>query len=386
MSGVLGETAETLLVDLSLVPPPDDTEVRAWAADQSVFVSSVMAGMKEERAAAVRAVEAVGARPVWFEAFGGMDDDPEDAYLGNVAASDIYLGVLGRRYGRALKSGYSATHAEYSEAVRRGLRVSVWCSEQELDGHQQDFLDEVRVFQTTGTYATPDDLFAGIERRLRVMAAESIAPWVKVGGAIVRAASVHDDGDQITVVARIRDNTVAGNLESRRPNSNYGRNSVTRITWPGGTTPVRITRITSETTSSRVRVMTIVGRRLNESRSNLIEVSFEGRSPDDLTELAMRIALFDEPNPLRSMSFMAEANNVFPLLEGLGLSEDSFPQVAELLIAEELVGIRGADHITQFRLGPRRSRSRQLRLSWIPRRRYTDLDPVERTIEGRVPL
>ena len=274
MDRVIVETAEALLVDLSLVPPPDDAEVRAWAADQSVFVSSVMAGMKEEREAAVLAVEAIGARPVWFEAFGGMDDDPEDAYLGNVASSDIYLGILGTRYGRPLKSGYSATHAEYNEAVRRGLRLSVWTSEQELDGRQRDFLEEVRVFQTTGTYTSPDDLSTRITRRLEVIAAESLAPWVKIGGAIVRASSVHDDGDQITVVARIRDNTVAADIERRRPTSNYGRDSDSRITWPGGTTPVRLTRITSETTSSRARVMTIVGKRRDDNRPNRLEASF----------------------------------------------------------------------------------------------------------------
>lgn len=130
--------------------------------------------------------------------------------------------------------------------------------------------------------------------------------------------------------------------------------------------------------------MTIVGRRLDETHSP-IEASFEGRSPEDLTELAMRIAFLGETNPLRSMSFMASATNTLPLLDGLGLSEDAYPQVAELLVTEELVGARGADHITQFRLGPRRADGRQLGLSWMPRRRYVNVEPVERTIEGKVP-
>jgi hypothetical protein len=169
-----------------------------------------------------------------------MDDDPEDAYLGQVASSDIYLGILGQRYGKPLKSGYSATHAEYDEAMRRGLRSSIWNSDGELDGRQQDFLEEVRVFHTTGSYSSPDDLAQRIERRLRVIAAESIAPWVKVGNSIFRATSVQDDGRQITVKARIRDNTVAMTLEARRPGNSYGRNSETRITWPGGTSSVRI--------------------------------------------------------------------------------------------------------------------------------------------------
>ncbi len=134
------------LIDLSPAPAPDEAEVRAWATRQYVFVSSVMTGMTDERRACAQGVAAVGARPVLFEDFGGMDDDPEEAYLAQVASSDIYVGILGQRYGKPLKSGYSATHAEYDEAMRRGLRSSIWNWDGELDGRQHDFLEEVRVF------------------------------------------------------------------------------------------------------------------------------------------------------------------------------------------------------------------------------------------------
>lgn len=106
------DRSEPLLVDLSQAPAPDENDVKAWAAAQSVFVSSVMGGMTAERQAVVAGVRQFGSRPIWFEDFGGMDDDPEDAYVGQVASSTIYLGILGRRYGTPLKSGYSATQAE----------------------------------------------------------------------------------------------------------------------------------------------------------------------------------------------------------------------------------------------------------------------------------
>ena len=193
--------------------------MRAWAADQHVFVSSVMAGMTAEREAAVGAIGSIGAHPVWFEAFGGMDDDPEDAYTAQVASSDVYLGILGSRYGKPLKTGYSATHAEYNEATNRGLRISVWTTSAEQDGRQRDFLDEVRVFHTTGTYTSHDDLAERVERRLRAIAADALAPWVKVGPAVFRASSIHDDGKTLTVVARVRDDTVTASLLSRRPDA-----------------------------------------------------------------------------------------------------------------------------------------------------------------------
>ncbi len=356
-SQMLDPSPERLLVDLSPASPPDEAEVRAWASGRSVFVSSVITGMERERKACAQGIAAMGAMPVFFEAFGGMDDDPEDAYLGHVENSDIYLGTLGQRYGKPLKSGYSATHAEYDEAMTRGRRISIWNSAGELDGRQQDFLEEVRVFHTTGSYSSPEDLALGVERRLRVIAAEAIAPWAKVGNAILRVTSVHDDGLQITVKARIRDNTVAANLEARRPGNGYGRHSETRITWPGGTSPVRVASVTSETTSTQSRTMTIVGNRLPEVRSTHLEVAYEGHSPEELTELAIRVTLLGEPNPLGYMSFLVGAENPLRSIANLRLSEDSFEQIALLLIVEELVGRRGVDHITRFRLGPQHLRA-----------------------------
>jgi hypothetical protein len=381
---MLDQSPEQLLIDLSPAPPPGEAEVRAWASRQSVFVSSVITGMADEREACAQGIEAVGAAPVMFERFGGMDDDPENAYLGRVASSDRYLGILGQRYGKPLRSGYSATHTEYDEAMTRGLRSSIWNSNDELDGRQRDFLEEVRVFHTTGNYYSPDNLARRVGGRLRVVAAESIAPWVKVGNAILRATSVQDNGRQITVKARIRDTTVSANVQARRPNTNYGRTSETRITWPGATSPVRIETVTSETTSSQSVSMTIVANRLSENRTNF-GMTFEGRSPEDLTELAMRVALLGESNPLGSMSFLATAANPLTGITTLRLSEDSFEQIALLLITEELVGRLSVDHITQFRLGPPHRGLRRLRLGWMPVRRYQNQDPVERVIEGNTP-
>lgn len=374
---------ERLLVDLSPAPPLDDASVRVWAAGQTVFISSVIVGMEAERRAAAQAASGVGATSQLFERFGGRDDDPEDAYLGSVAASDIYLGLLGRRYGKPLSSGYSATHAEYNEAVNRGLRISVWSTEQDLDGQQRDFLDAVRVFHTTGSYRSPDDLGARVERRLREMAAEALSPWVKVGGDVFRATRVVDDGASVAITARIRDNAVAASLEARRPGQSLGGNTDTRMTWPGGTSPVRITGVHVEVGAGRARTVTVTGERTS-AHTNRFDMTVEGRSPDDLTELAMRVTLFDEPNPLGSLGFMLKAERPLPALAGLGLSEDAVAQVAELLITELLVGERGVAHLTAFRLGPAHRGKRRLLVGWMPRRPAVNVQPTERRVEGIV--
>jgi hypothetical protein len=128
-----------IVIDRSPPEHLSDHELRLWASDQKVFVSSVMRDMEAERGAVVAAVEAIGATPVLFERFGGRDDPAEVAYLDGVRGADIYVGVLGPRYGLPDASGYSPTHLEYNEAVHNGLRVSVWATTGEMDGRQRDF-------------------------------------------------------------------------------------------------------------------------------------------------------------------------------------------------------------------------------------------------------
>jgi hypothetical protein len=217
---------------------------------------------------------------------------------------------------------------------------------------------------------------------LRAIAAEALAPWVKVGNTVFRASTVHDDGRNITVVARVRDDGVAASLLGRRPEVDYGRNSETRITWPGGTSPVQVRTVAWEMTSSRARVLTLTAERKSENRSNLLELSLNGMTPDDLTQLAARVVLLGEPNPLDRMSFMVNGTNPLQALEGVRLPEDSVEPVGRLLVTELLVGERGVGHLTSFRLGPQRSGQRRLRLSWMPRRRYVNAEPIERLIEG----
>ena len=381
---MLPSNPEPLIVDVSSSQPLEDSEVRAWAAHASVFISSVIAGMTAEREAVVAAVEAVGATAVLFEAFGGMDDDAEDAYIGRVAASDIYVGVLGPRYGTPMKTGYAASHAEYNEAERRGRRISVWVTTDELDGRQRDFLEEVRVFHTTGAYASPEDLRQRVERRLREIAADAVSPWVKIGNTVVRALSVRDDGARISVSARVRDSHAAASIELRRPDRGFGRDTETRLTWPGGTATVRISTVEVETTSSGARMFTVAAERSAATRNTLVDIALGSRTPEEVTEAAMRVALFGEPNSLGDLGFMAQIENPLAGLDRLVLPEDAISQIAQLLVTEALVGGGRAEYVTSFRLGPVYRHQRQLELAWMSRRRYTNVEPEERRIEGVV--
>src|SRR5439155_12535934 len=98
-----GDAEEPLVIDRSAAAAiPSSEAVREWGHGKQAFISNVMAELPKERQAAALAVRTANAAPAMFELFGGRDADPEDAYLGEVEVSDIYIGILGRRYGKPL--------------------------------------------------------------------------------------------------------------------------------------------------------------------------------------------------------------------------------------------------------------------------------------------
>ena len=155
-----------------------------------------------------------------FELLGGRDDHAETAYLAGVQSSDIYVGVLGARYGTPDRTGYAPTHAEYNEAIKAGLRISVWATTAEMDGRQRDFLNEIRAFHTTGRYASPDELHEALKRRLTEVAAAEHSPWCKVGHVLFRARRYSDDGTpnhRRSLYPRRRHRRRTGTPAPRRP-------------------------------------------------------------------------------------------------------------------------------------------------------------------------
>ncbi len=352
-------------------------------SDQTVFVSSVMAGMTAERQAARGAVEDLDGRVSMFERLGGRDDDAETAYVAGVRSSDIYVGILGDRYGTPDRAtGYSATHAEYNAAVEAGLRISVWATTEEMDGRQRDFLNEVRTFHTTGRYSSPDELSEGLQRRLRELASAAMSPWCKVGHVVFRARRHSDDGARITVEASVRDDDIVAELERLRPGDWHGRQS-SRITCGGRSHAVDIDAVAVEATAGRSRLVRIEATKSQEQRDLLLDASYADRSPEDLTELALRVALFGEPNPLGHMAFMAQIANPLPDIDQIGLDEDSFTGAAEVLLADALVGSGRAERIAALQVGPIRS-GRPLQLEWVAPRRFSNVEPERRRIEGRL--
>ena len=96
----------------------------------------------------------------------------------------------------------------------------------------------------------------------------------------------------------------------------------------------------------------------------MLEVTFNGLTPDDLTDAALRTALFGEPNPLarQHMDFMAEMPDPLQPLRDARVPDEIVRSLAELMIVDELVGSGWAARVTKFRLGASVGGQRRLEL------------------------
>lgn len=381
--------SEPLIIDRAAAAEiPSADAVREWARDKRSFISSVMAELPAERKAVAAAVRAVGARPVMFEEFGGRDADPEDAYLSEVETSDVYIGILGRRYGKPLPSRFSATHSEYLHAEKCGLRIAAWTAKAgDREGHEQSFLDEIRTFHVAPEFDSPEVLQEQVEERLRTIAAEDLAPWCKLGCVVFRATEVADSGAEVMVTARIRGDEVAHALEALR-GERGNRGDDARFTWAGRSRYVRVQAVESTTTSARSRTLRLRLEVVEAPRDSNLEVSFGKFTPNDLTEAALRTALFGTPNPLadQHMDFFAKIPDPLSALREAHVSDEIVRPLAELMVVDALVGTDRATRVTEFNLGVAVRGTRPLLVSWEARQRYSSERPQTRTIKGDVHL
>lgn len=83
-----------------------------------IFVSSTFTDLKEERQAAVEAILSSGHIPAGMELFSAGDESQMNVIERWIDESDVYLLILGGRYGSIeKKSGKSYTHLEYEYAL-----------------------------------------------------------------------------------------------------------------------------------------------------------------------------------------------------------------------------------------------------------------------------
>ena len=123
-------------------------------------------------------------------------------------------------------------------------------------------------------------------------------------------------------------------------------------------------------------------------RDHFVEMSVNGRSPADLTEMALRSALFGLSNPLtdQHLGFMAEMSDPLEALRAARVPDEIARPLAELMVVDALVGSGRAVRVTDFRLGANVRGGRRLSLAWETPRQYSSERATTKRIEGDVHL
>jgi hypothetical protein len=112
-----------------------------------VFISSIITGMEDMRAAAKGACTALDLLPLTAEPLPASPSSPQGACLQMVRDSDAVILLLGRRYGFVQPSGKSATEEEFDEAARLGKGLFVFITSAELEPEQERFRQRVGAWQ-----------------------------------------------------------------------------------------------------------------------------------------------------------------------------------------------------------------------------------------------
>ncbi|MDF2884214.1 MAG: hypothetical protein K0R54_4781 [Clostridiaceae bacterium] len=119
-----------------------------------IFISSTYLDLEEERQAAVEAILGSKHIPAGMELFRAGNTSQWDAIKGWINESDIYMLILGGRYGSIeIQSGKSYTQLEYEYAIERGIPVfAVVLTDQFLFKKAVDITKE-KVFEIENTDA-----------------------------------------------------------------------------------------------------------------------------------------------------------------------------------------------------------------------------------------
>ena len=150
-----------------------------------------------------------------------------------------------------------------------------------------------------------------------------------------------------------------------------------------------MTKVRTTTTTARSSLMQLQLEVVESNRDHLLDVVINGHTPDDMTDFALRAAMFHEQNPLAThhMGFTAKMSDPFQPLREARVPDEIVRALAEVMLVDELVGSGRAARVTTFRLGASVGGMRRLELSWEPPRRYTNVRPVPRQpLVGQVRL
>lgn len=137
-----------------------------------VFISSVVNDFEEYRQAAKRAVEVMGYKPIMSENFSARPYSSDKTCITEVETSDVYIVILGEKYGFVTPEGISVTHAEYRAVKSLGKPILAFIKKCEMEAKQERFRQEVEEYQDglfRGAFSSPEELKEEIIKSIRLL-------------------------------------------------------------------------------------------------------------------------------------------------------------------------------------------------------------------------
>jgi hypothetical protein len=144
------------------------------------FISSTVADLEPERDAVEQAIAGLHLEVVRSEKVGSQSISPREACRIMAQECDVYLGILGGRYGFELQEGRSATEFEFDMTCETGKPILLYrkqVPEEKLEPKQKEFIERIGDFDT-GYYIrdftaldVPDQLIEWVQQDIMALLA-----------------------------------------------------------------------------------------------------------------------------------------------------------------------------------------------------------------------
>lgn len=390
---------DNLIIDRRAVPKAlSDQQFREWMTGRPIFISSVMDDEMNPARAALRGwIYEWGGEPVMWEEITPRDQSAQNAYLTGVERSDVFVLLLGSRYGIADSTGYSPTHKEANRAKERGITRLLFepagLAASSRAGMANDWLRSLYSEVSAGKYFDTDDLVGQLERRLREFASAQETPWIRLGsilvsGTVGRRSS--QSGTQFFVKSTVREPAVRHKLSEL--SAWRSRVQMDRLTWGTETYPVEMSESEVQTSITSEGEVTLICRLATNRADSPMHVGLNdanGRSVGAAEQAAIwaRRALFGEESRPRDA---ADLLHSFTAPDGLTLPQVLSKHQAQGWLAEGLVRLyliegliaKYGGHFEHLDVSP--STAASVRVEALFRLNDFGSSPVE--IVGSVPL
>lgn len=145
---------------------------------KTVFISSTYLDLKEERKKVWDCLEKFDVTVKGMEQFGARKSDPLTTCITEVEQSDIFVGIIGMRYGSEdTTTGKSFSQLEYEKAIERNLEILIYLIDEESSTVtpnliQYDKIHKLNNFKTilkdkhtVDSFSNSQDLITKLQRK-----------------------------------------------------------------------------------------------------------------------------------------------------------------------------------------------------------------------------